>query len=62
MSAKEFNSTSTLKSKNINDMLAFAYGDITNPQNWPSGNIDTIVNTANPTLMGSRQGVVLEYK
>ncbi len=57
MSAKEFNSTSTLKSKNINDMLAFAYGDITNPENWPSGNIDTIVNTANPTLMGSRQGV-----
>lgn len=57
MSTKKFNATLTPKSKIISDMLAFAYGDITNPKNWPSGNIDTIVNTANPTLMGSRQGV-----
>ena len=57
MSAKDFNQTLTPKSKIISDMLAFAYGDITKAKNWPSGSIDTIVNTANPTLMGSRQGV-----
>ncbi len=56
LSQKNDNSL-TQKSKSINDMLDFAYGDITKSKNWPSGTIDTIVNTANPTLMGSNQGV-----
>lgn len=47
----------TLVSKSIIDMLDFAYGDITQRKNWPSGTIGTIVNTANPTLMGSNRGV-----
>ena len=49
--------------KNIAHMINFIAGDITDSNYWPSfsltdGNmIDTIVNAANPTLMGSNQGV-----
>lgn len=51
------NNTSTEESKLIINMLDFAYGDITKSENWPSGTIGTIVNAANPTLMGSNRGV-----
>ena len=57
MLTQKHDNSSTKKSKSINDMLDFAYGDITKSENWPSGVIDTIINTANPTLMGSNQGV-----
>lgn len=43
--------------KNVYNMLTLVKGDITKKQNWPNGKIDTIVNAANPTLMGSNQGV-----
>ena len=57
MLTQKHDNSPTPKSKSINDMLDFAYGDITKSENWPSGVIDTIINTANPTLMGSNQGV-----
>ena len=49
--------------KNIAHMINFIAGDITDSSCWPSFSltdgtmIDTIVNAANPTLMGSNQGV-----
>ncbi len=43
--------------KNINSMLSITTGSITNPDLWKKHHIDTLVNTANPTLMGSNQGV-----
>ena len=43
--------------KNIESMLSITPGNITNPDLWKKHHIDTLVNTANPTLMGSNQGV-----
>ena len=49
--------------KNIADMIEFIDGDITDKSCWPPSTltsediIDTIVNAAKPTLMGSNQGV-----
>lgn len=45
------------KPKNIESMLSITPGNITNPDLWKKHHIDTLVNTANPTLMGSNQGV-----
>mgnify|MGYP003291848153 CR=1 FL=1 len=42
--------------KRINSMLQVVQGDITDAANWQSSKIDTIVNAAKPTLMGSNQG------
>lgn len=38
-------------------MLQVVQGDITDAANWQNSKIDTIVNAAKPTLMGSNQGV-----
>lgn len=43
--------------KNIDSMLSIVVGNIANPDLWKKHHIDTLVNTANPTLMGSNQGV-----
>lgn len=43
--------------KKINSMLQIIQGDITDAANWKNRKIDTIVNAAKPTLMGSDQGV-----
>lgn len=43
--------------KNIDSMLSIVIGNIANPDLWKKHHIDTLVNTANPTLMGSNQGV-----
>ena len=45
------------KPKNIDSMISIVTGSITNPDLWKMHHIDTLVNTANPTLMGSNQGV-----
>lgn len=45
------------KQKNIHHMLSIVTGSITDTTIWNKYNIDTLVNTANPTLMGSRHGV-----
>lgn len=43
--------------KKISNMLQIIKGDMIDAANWPNGQIDTIVNAAKPTLMGSNQGV-----
>lgn len=43
--------------KNIADMLKIELGDIANKKRLKELDIDTIVNAAKPTLMGSSQGV-----
>lgn len=43
--------------KMINSMLSIVTGNITDSTIWNQYHIDTLVNTANPTLMGSDQGV-----
>lgn len=43
--------------KKINGMLQIIQGDIIDAAKWENGKIDTIVNAAKPTLMGSNQGV-----
>lgn len=43
--------------KKINSMLQIIQGDITDTACWENEKIDTIVNAAKPTLMGSEQGV-----
>ncbi len=43
--------------KNINDMIVIVAGDIADRKLLQYRNIDTIVNAAKPTLMGSSQGV-----
>lgn len=43
--------------KRINHMLSVVAGSITDSTIWEKYNIDTLVNAANPTLMGSKQGV-----
>lgn len=43
--------------KKINSMLQIIQGDITDAACWENGKVDTIVNAAKPTLMGSNQGV-----
>ena len=45
------------KPKNISNMFSIVEGSITDATIWKSHHIDTLVNTANPTLMGSNQGV-----
>lgn len=45
------------KDKNIYDMLDVKQGDISSKDFLKRCHIDTIVNAANPTLMGSNQGV-----
>lgn len=43
--------------KNISNMLIVVQGDITDAASLESRHIDTVVNAAKPTLMGSNQGV-----
>ena len=45
------------KPKNISHMFSIVTGNITDPALWKKYHIDTLVNAANPTLMGSNQGV-----
>lgn len=45
------------RQKNIQHMISIVTGSITDTTIWSKYNIDTLVNTANPTLMGSRHGV-----
>lgn len=48
------------KEKDISSMLSIVTGSIANSDLWDKHQIDTIVNAANPTLMGSNQGVDYE--
>ena len=43
--------------KMINHMISIVTGNITDFTIWKKYHIDTLVNAANPTLMGSKQGV-----
>lgn len=43
--------------KNISDMLVVVSGDIADRKLLQNREIDTVVNAAKPTLMGSNQGV-----
>lgn len=45
------------KDKKISSMLSIVTGSIANSDLWEEHKVDTIVNAANPTLMGSNQGV-----
>lgn len=45
------------KPKEINHMLSVVTGNIVDSSFWKQYHIDTLVNAANPTLMGSNQGV-----
>lgn len=45
------------KPKNISYMFSIVTGNITDSALWKKYHIDTLVNAANPTLMGSNQGV-----
>lgn len=46
-----------MEKKEISSMLRIVKGNIVDSNNWENGYIDTIVNAAKPTLMGSNQGV-----
>lgn len=45
------------RKKTIHHMISIVTGSITDTTIWNKYNIDTLVNTANPTLMGSHHGV-----
>lgn len=45
------------RKKTIQHMISIVTGSITDITIWDKYNIDTLINAANPTLMGSRHGV-----